>query len=177
MDPIALDNALGCLRPFRADDALAVAAYANNPKIALNLRDMFPHPYALGDAERFISMVTGERRPSVLAIDVNGAAIGCIGLRLQEDVERVSAELGYWLAEPFWGRGITTAAVRAMVAYAMPAFGLTRIFALPYAHNTASARVLEKAGFRLEARLRRAVIKDGVVLDQLQYAINDDHKG
>ncbi len=177
MNPIALENRLGCLRPLRAEDAAAIATHANNRKIWLNVRDMFPHPYAVADAKRFISMVAGQQRPTVLAIDVNGEAAGTIGLRLQEDVERVSAELGYWLAEPFWGRGITTAAVRGMVRYAFPTFGLTRIFALPYAHNTASARVLEKAGFHLEARLRRSVVKDGAVLDQLQYAINDDHEG
>ncbi len=174
---IDLEHHLGCLRIPRPSDAASLARYANDRNVWLNLRDAFPHPYAIEDAKRFIAMAADRRPPTILVIDVEGEAVGAIGLTLKDDVERVSAELGYWLAEPFWGRGITTAAVRAMVAYAFDTFDLTRVFALPYARNAASSRVLEKAGFHLEARLRRAVVKDGVVLDQLQYAVNDDHEG
>ena len=87
------------------------------------------------------------------------------------DVERTSAEIGYWLGEGVWGRGIASAAVRAVSEHAFAAYGLTRLFAVPYARNAASARVLEKAGYVLEGRLRRSAIKDGVVLDQLLYAL------
>jgi RimJ/RimL family protein N-acetyltransferase len=89
---------------------------------------------------------------------------------MQHDVERVSAEIGYWLAEPFWGRGIATEALAAVTSYAIETHGFTRVFAVPFATNPASCRVLEKAGYVLEARLRRSAIKDGQVIDQLQYA-------
>ena len=95
---------------------------------------------------------------------------GSVGFVLRTDVERVSAEIGYWLAEPFWGRGITTEALIALTKYAIGTHGLTRIYALPFAWNVASCRVLEKAGYVLEARLRRSAIKDGQITDQMQYA-------
>ena len=99
-------------------------------------------------------------------------AVGGIGFVVNADVERVSAEIGYWLAEPFWRRGITTEALMATTRYAAEAHGLTRIYALPFAWNQGSCRVLEKAGYVLEARLRRSAIKDGCITDQLQYAFN-----
>ncbi len=190
---IELPAKLGCLREARDDDVPSLARYANNRAVWINLRDGFPHPYALDDAKRFVAMIRDHQPPTILVIESEGCcdgtadsrglpqfragdreAIGAIGLTLHRDVERVSAELGYWIAEPFWGRGITTAAVRAMVTYAFETFPLTRVYALPYAANVPSARVLEKAGFRLEARMRRAVIKDGRVQDQLMYAITDE---
>jgi RimJ/RimL family protein N-acetyltransferase len=103
------------------------------------------------------------------AMAVEGLAVGGIGLHLQGDVERVSAEIGYWLGESFWGRGIATEALGAVTRYGIETYHLTRVFALPFAHNTASCRVLEKAGYRLEGRLRRSAIKDGQIVDQLQY--------
>jgi len=104
------------------------------------------------------------------AIAVDEKAVGGIGFRLQSDVDRVSAEIGYWLSEPFWGRGIVTEALGAVTKYAIERHGLTRVYALPFATHTASCRVLEKAGYTLEARLRRSAIKNGVVCDQIQYA-------
>ena len=104
------------------------------------------------------------------AIAVGGEAVGGIGYVLQQDVERVSAEVGYWLGEPFWGRGITPEALAAVTRYAIEQHQLTRLFAVPFAYNTASCRVLEKAGYVVEGRLRRSAIKDGQVVDQLQYA-------
>ncbi len=99
-----------------------------------------------------------------------GEAAGGVGFVLRQDVERVSAEIGYWLAEPFWGRGIATEALVALTGYAIANHALTRIYALPFAWNAASCRVLEKAGYRLEARLRRSAIKNGVITDQLRCA-------
>ena len=104
------------------------------------------------------------------AIAVGGEAVGGIGFVLQQDVERVSAEIGYWLGEAFWGRGIVTEALAAVTRYAIEQHQLTRVFAVPFAYNAPSCRVLEKAGYVLEARLRRSAIKDGTVVDQLQYA-------
>ena len=110
-----------------------------------------------------------QRPETAFAIAVGGAAVGGIGFVMMPDVERVSAEIGYWLAEPFWGRGISTEAV-GVTRYAIETHGLTRVFATPFASNQASCRVLEKAGYVLEARLRRSAIKDGRIVDQMQYA-------
>jgi ribosomal-protein-alanine N-acetyltransferase len=158
------------VRDLRVDDAASLARHANNRKIWLNVRDRFPHPYTEADARRFIAAVTALSPRRNFAIEVDGAAIGGIGLRLQEDVERVSAELGYWVGEPYWGRGIATAAVQAMTAYGFERYGLSRIYAVVFDWNPASARVLEKAGYSLEGRMRRSAIKDGTVVDQLLYS-------
>ncbi len=101
---------------------------------------------------------------------MEGEVVGSIAFKPQQDVERMSAEVGYFLAEAFWGRGIATEALVAVTSHAIDTCGLTRIFAVPFAWNTASCRVLEKAGYSLEGRLRRSAIKDGVITDQLQYA-------
>ena len=156
------------IRSWRASDLEPLVRYANNRKIWLNLRDRFPHPYAKADGQRFIRSM--RQADPETAFAVVGEAAGGIGFMLQHDVDRASAEIGYWLGEPFWGRGIATEALAAMTRYAIDTHGLTRVFAVPFAHNVASCRVLEKAGFVLEARLRRSAIKDGQVLDQLQYA-------
>lgn len=159
------------LRDWRDTDADALARHADDRDIWLNLRDAFPHPYRLEDAHRFLAMVAKQDPRTFFAIEVDGEAAGGIGLMLHADVERLTAELGYWLARPHWGRGIMTAAVRAFALDRMREHGLVRIVALPYARNAASCRVLEKAGFVLEARMRQAVIKDGVVQDQMLYAL------
>ena len=176
---ILLTNAV--LRPWRLDDAESIAKYANNRNIWRNLRDRFPHPYSLQDAHEFLagraeigSSLGVQRTPTIetsFAIEVDGEAAGSIGLLLNDDVHRGTAELGYWLAEPHWGRGIVTEAARAMVAYGFDDLGLRRIEAVVFAWNPASTRVLEKAGLTFEARLRKQVIKDGEVMDALLYAI------
>jgi RimJ/RimL family protein N-acetyltransferase len=158
------------IRSWRAADVPALVRHANNRKIWLNLRDRFPHPYGKADAQRFLRMARSMSPETFFAIAVGDEAVGAIGYVLQHDVERVSAEMGYWLAEDFWGRGIATEALRAITAHAMASHGLTRVFAVPFAHNRGSCRVLEKAGYVLEGRLRRSAIKDGVIIDQLQYA-------
>jgi len=158
------------VRSWRASDLDPLVRHANNRNIWINLRDRFPHPYTKADGQRFLRTVRGADPETAFAIGVDGEAAGGIGFVLQHDVERVSAEIGYWLGEPFWGRGITTEALAAVTDYAIDTHGLTRVFAVPFAHNAASCRVLEKAGYALEARLRRSAIKDGRIVDQLQYA-------
>jgi ribosomal-protein-alanine N-acetyltransferase len=101
---------------------------------------------------------------------VDGQAVGTISFTLGRNVERISAEVGYWISQAYWGRGIATAAVQAVTAFAMAEHGLTRVFALPFAENAASCRVLEKAGFTREARLRKSAQKAGRVKDQYLYA-------
>lgn len=158
------------VRQWRPSDAESIAKHANNRKIWLNLRDAFPHPYNLEDAHAFIKMAMNRQPETFFCIEVQGEAAGGIGFSLRSDVERVSAEIGYWLGEEFWGLGIMTEALRTVTTYALTAHALTRVYALPYSYNTASARVLEKAGFALEGRLRKSVIKNGQVVDQFMYA-------
>jgi RimJ/RimL family protein N-acetyltransferase len=158
------------IRPWSLDDASAVQQHANNRKIWINLRDVFPHPYTLEDARAFLGFVLKEEPTTTFAIANESEAIGCIGLRLGNDVHRKTAELGYWLGEPFWGRGNMSEAVQEFTRWAFEAFDLQRIFAQPFENNKASARVLEKAGFVCEGRLRANALKDGKVLDSLIYA-------
>jgi [ribosomal protein S5]-alanine N-acetyltransferase len=158
------------VRSWRTSDAESLLRHANNRNIWLNLRDAFPHPYTKHDARAYIRSVRDRSPETTFAIAVNDEAVGSIGFVLRTDVERVSAEIGYWLAEPFWGRGIATEALAAVTRHAIAVHKLTRVYALPFAWNGASCRVLEKAGYVLEARLRRSAIKNGIITDQLQYA-------
>jgi ribosomal-protein-alanine N-acetyltransferase len=160
------------VRSWRSSDLEPLVRYADNRNIWIHLRDRFPHPYTTADGRVFLREMLAQRPETTFAIAVDGEAAGCIGYQPQADVERVSAEIGYWLGEPFWGRGIATEALGALTQYAVATHGLTRVYALPFASNTASCRVLEKAGYRLEGRLRRSAIKNGSVTDQLQYAFN-----
>jgi len=158
------------VRSWTNDDIGSLVKYANNRKIWLNLRDRFPHPYTRRDGREFIQLARSQRPETMFAIEVDGEAAGGIGFVPHMDVERVSAEIGYWLGEPFWGRGIVTEALVEVTKHAIETHKLTRVYAVPYARNEASCRVLEKAGYVLEGRLRRSCIKDGEVLDQMQYA-------
>ena len=161
------------LRPWRLEDAAIMAVYADNEKVARNLRDVFPHPYAPENAEQFIhSCLAAEEGQALFrAITVDGQAVGSIALTRGGDVYRRSAELGYWLAEPHWGKGIMTGAVRRICAEGFARWDIVRIFAEPYAYNTPSRRVLEKAGFALEGVLRQSVWKRGQLLDSCMYAL------
>jgi ribosomal-protein-alanine N-acetyltransferase len=158
------------IRHWSPKDADALQRYANNRKIWENLRDIFPHPYSLQDAKAFLDFVTKARPVMDFAITNETEAIGCIGLRLGNDVHRHTAELGFWLGEPFWGRGIMTEAVTAFTPWAFRWFELLRIFAQPFASNTASVRVLEKSEFACEGRLKANVLKNEKLLDSLMYA-------
>lgn len=158
------------VRSWDGSDATAIATHANSHAIWLNLRDRFPHPYTRNHAVSFIHRVKMNRPETTFCIEADGQAVGGIGFMLQHDIERVSAEIGYWLGERYWGRGICTDALRAVTQYAIESHGLTRLFAVPFAHNAASCRVLEKAGYVLEGHLRRSAIKDGQVRDQRLYA-------
>lgn len=160
------------VRSWREEDAVSVARHADNRKIWRNLRDAFPSPYTLDDARAYIARAQTADPETGWAIVVEGEAAGSIGVKPGTDVERVSAEIGYWLAEPFWGRGITTEALAAITRHAASSFGLMRVFALPFEWNPASFRVLEKAGYRLEGELRRSAIKDGRIVGQRLYGWN-----
>lgn len=161
------------LRPWRETDAVSLTRYADNLKIAVNLRDAFPYPYTPADAEAYVRgcMEREGERQLCRAIVINGEAAGSIGVFLGNDVYRKSAELGYWLGEPFWGRGIMTAAVEQICLDAFRRFDIVRMYAEPYAQNMGSRRVLEKTGFTLEGTLRRRVYKCGEFWDSCLYAL------
>lgn len=164
-----LDLGEWCVRSFSAGDADAIATYANNRHISINLRDRFPYPYTRADAELFLDAAWAQQPESDFAIASRREVIGGIGYHRQSDVHRLTAEIGYWLGEPFWGRGIATRAVHALTEYVFVTTPLVRLYAHVFEWNPASARVLEKCGYRLEGRLRHSVLKDGRIIDQLIY--------
>ena len=159
------------LRPWREEDIDRIPRHANNPGIARFLTDQFPHPYTRQDAKEFLHSVRQQSPLKVFAIDVAGEAVGSIGVFPQADIHRKNAEMGYWLSEAYWGKGIMTEAIRRMVDYGFRTFDITRIFARPFGTNKASQRVLEKAGFTLEARFEKALFKQDEFIDELVYAI------
>lgn len=165
-----LDCGICVIRPYRLDDRDAVARNANNRKVWANVRDAFPHPYTLDDADAWLAHATAALPMAHFAIEADGEFAGGIGVRLQPDVDRVSAELGYWLGEEFWGRGIATAAIQGFTPWAFEAFDLERIYATPFHWNLASCRALEKASFNKEGVMRHAALKDGVLADLPLYA-------
>jgi len=158
------------VRNWRREDLDCLLRYANNPKIAANLRDQFPHPYTRREGIEYLNYVRTMEVPMSFALEFAGEAIGGIGFKQGTDIARLSVEMGYWLGEPFWGRGLTTRAVSATSDWAFDAYRIVRIFATAFAHNVASMRVLEKSGFQREGILRRSAIKNGVIVDQVVYA-------
>ena len=158
------------VRNWRRDDLESLLRYANNPKIAANLRDQFPHPYTRREGIDYLNYVRSMEVPTSFAVEFAGEAIGGIGFKQGTDIGRLSMEMGYWLGEPFWGRGLTTRAVTAVSDWAFDNYKVVRIFATAFAQNVASMRVLEKSGFLREGILRRSAIKNGVLLDQVMYA-------
>lgn len=159
------------IREYRDGDAPALVRHANNRNIWRNLRDRFPHPYTHRDAFRWLRQVSLQAPPHDFAIATDEELIGAIGLQPQDDVHRQCAEIGYWVAEPYWGRGIATRAVRALTEHAFATTSLVRLYAMVFAWNPASARVLEKAGYACEGCLRQSVLKDNELTDQFIYAV------
>ncbi|MGN0150973.1 MAG: GNAT family N-acetyltransferase [Wujia sp.] len=164
------------LRAWKKEDAESVAVAANNEKIARNLRNVFPYPYALADAEWYVNdcIAHGEEHQITRAIVVDGKAVGSIGIFVKDDVYEKSGELGYWLAEECWGKGIMTEAVKKICREAYDKFDIVRIFAEPFAHNMGSRRVLEKAGFTCEGIMRDGVFKGGMVYSYCMYSLLKD---
>jgi RimJ/RimL family protein N-acetyltransferase len=159
------------LRRWQLSDLDNLVKYANNPNIAKNLTDAFPNPYFIEDGKRFIEMANTNPVLIYRAIIVDDSAIGSIGAKLQEDVHRKNAEMGYWLAEPFWGKGIITEAIMRFVDLMFSETEIERIFARPFGTNIASQQVLIKAGFKLEAVFEKTLIKYNEYLDEYVFAI------
>jgi [ribosomal protein S5]-alanine N-acetyltransferase len=158
------------IRAWRSEDNESLAHHANNREVWLTLRDLFPHPYTIADADAFISQAMAEEPATKFCIDIDGVAVGGIGIRLGTDVHRYTAELGYWIGREFWSRGVMTEAVAAFTDWAFVTFNLHRVFAQSFSTNPASARVLEKAGFVFEGRLKKSVFKAEQLIDSLLYA-------
>ena len=159
------------LRPWTPADVESLVLFANNNEIARYLSDRFPHPYTVAAGEAFIAMAIAEKPVSIFAIDINGQASGGIGLHPQTDIQCKNAELGYWLAQPYWGKGIITKAILQMVDYGFTTFDINRIFARPFGINTGSQKALQKAGFILEAKFEKTFFKNGTYHDELVYAV------
>ncbi|OFX59709.1 MAG: GNAT family N-acetyltransferase [Bacteroidetes bacterium GWA2_30_7] len=162
------------LRPWNINDLDSLVRYANNYKIAKNMSDGFPHPYTIESGKTFIENASKQNPVHYFAIDINREAVGAIGFMPQTDIHRKNAELGYWLAESFWGKGIIPNAIKEIVEIAFKNFDINRIFARPFGSNLASQKVLEKAGFKLEARFEKSLIKNGEYEDELVYAIRKE---
>jgi len=158
------------VRSWEWSDRDSIVLHASNRKVWLNLRDRFPHPYTKKDAQTWLDIVVDSRPETNFAIAVNDEAVGGIGFSLQADVGRRSAEIGYWLGEDYWGHGIASEALTVVTEYAFANFDLCRLYAHVFEWNAASMRVLEKAGYVLEGRLKKSVTKDNQTIDQLMYA-------
>ena len=159
------------VRSWERRDGDAIVRHANNRNVWINLRDRFPYPYTFTDARNWLECIVGLKPETNFAIAVAGEAVGGIGFTMQPDVGRRSAEIGYWLGEEFWGRGIASEALVAVTDHAFANHDLCRVYAHVFDWNRASARVLEKAGYEFEGRMRKSVTKDGQTIDQLMYAI------
>jgi RimJ/RimL family protein N-acetyltransferase len=170
MSAMHLDCGTCIVRNWRAADRASLVQSANNRNVWRNLTHRFPHPYTDADVDAWFSFLAQMTEPSHWAIEVEGSAVGGIGVILGEGVYEKSGHFGYWLGEPYWGRGIATAAVRPTSDYVMERFGLARLEAPVFDWNPASMRVLEKCGFVREALLRRSVYKDGNIIDAVLYA-------
>lgn len=163
------------LRPWKISDLDNLVKYANNWNIAKNMTDQFPFPYSEKDGKAFIEMATKDDPIHIFAIDIDGQAVGGIGIHPQNDIHRKNAELGYWLAEPFWGQGIISNAIKLIVDFAFETYAINRVFARPYGTNIASQKVLEKNNFVLEGKFDQVLIKDNLLLDELVYAIRREN--
>lgn len=159
------------VRKYRVGDEASLVHSANNRKLWRNLRDRFPYPYTMNDAIWWVQTASAAYPTTDFAIVVDGLAVGGVGLVLKDDVYRGTAEIGYWLGEEYWGRGIVTEVVQTMTAYAFEVFHLHRIYAEVFEWNPASMRVLEKCGYQCEGRLRKSVTKDGQTIDAFLYAV------
>ncbi len=159
------------LKKLELADALIFALHANNYNVWINLTDRFPHPYTEENAKDFIKMTLAHQPTQIKGIYIGEEPIGAIGLHPLEDVFAKNIELGYWIAEPYWGKGIMSKAIGQTVEYAFANFDINRIFARPFGRNKGSIKALEKNGFQLEATLPSTIFKDGKFEDELVYAI------
>lgn len=158
------------VRDWARTDRESLLKHANNRKVWRNLTHLFPHPYTAEDAERWFALVEAMPEPTHWAIDVDGHAVGGVGLVRKDGIHVKSASFGYWLGEAYWGRGIMTQVVGKVVPHVLSRWALVRLESPVFAWNPASMRVLEKCGFVREGVARASVFKDGEIIDQVVYA-------
>lgn len=163
------------LRPWHLDDLDHLVAIANNKNIAKYMADVFPHPYTIENGKTFIGFAASNHNSKIFAITVEGKPVGSIGLHLQTDILRKNAEIGYWLSETYWGKGLIKNAIEQIVDYGFKNLDIVRIFARIYGNNTPSQRVIEKAGFKLEGRFEKTIFKNNEFLDELIYAVRKNN--
>ena len=159
------------IRNIRESDAENLAKYGDNKKIWDNMRDYFPNPYKLEDAISFIKMIQANEPITTFAINYKDELIGIIGYNLQTDIYKHSAEIGYWLAEPFWGRGFISKAIKLAIEHAFSVMDIKRLYTSVFEHNLGSIRVLEKTGFVYEGKGIKAVMKNGEYYNDLRYSL------
>ena len=170
----ALITPSSLLRPWREEDRDSLVTHADNVQIASYMRDGFPNPYTLADADRFIAMATGDQPHLFLAIEMDGSAVGGIGIYFPGDIYRQTGEIGYWISQEYRGRGIVTDAIRVILPVAFKSYDIIRIQAGVFSNNPVSMRVLIKNGFLLEAVHKNAITKYGIILDEYLYVIFRD---
>ncbi len=158
------------LRPLRDSDKEDLARFANNKKIWDNLRDLMPHPYTTENAAFFINLTKQEHTQMIFAIEYNGQFCGVIGLTSQFDVYKKTAEIGYWIGEPFWNKGIATEAVKLITDYGLNQLDLVRIYTGVFEYNISSMKVLEKSGYKKEGVFEKAILKNGQIWNEHRYA-------
>lgn len=159
------------LRPWNHQDIDNLVSFANNFNIAKNLTDQFPFPYTRADGERFIEIAINSKSSLLFAIDLQGTAIGGIGIHPQDDIYRKNAEIGFWLAECYWGNGYMNNAISKITAYAFQTMDVERIYARVFENNIASQRVLQKSGFQLDGKFQKTIFKNNEFLDEYIYSI------
>ena len=153
------------LRQWKKSDAEALAKIANNKKIWNNVRDRLPYPYTKKDAKEWLSLVKQQKTVTTFCVEADGEMAGSVGFTIKDDVYRKSVEIGYFIGEAFWGRGIATEAIRQLIEYIQENRDIVRIYAEVFEYNKASMKVLEKNGFYLESIRKKAAVKNDTILD------------
>lgn len=159
------------LRKWKKSDINSLVHHANDYDIAKYLNDQFPYPYTKDCGRSFIQMAALQKPTQIFAIDIDGKAVGALGIHIQDGVLRKNAEIGYWLGREYWGRGIMSLALPMVVDYAFKTFDITRIFARVFEGNAGSIHVLKKNGFKMEAKFEKTIFKNGVFFDEYIFAI------
>lgn len=161
------------LRPWHIDDLETLVSIANNANIAKYMADVFPHPYTHEKGKTFIEFASNNPTACIFALTINNKPVGSIGLHLQSDILKKNAEIGYWLSEEYWGKGIIVDAINQIVKYGFENLDIVRIFARIYGTNIPSQKVITKAGFKLEAKFDKTIFKNDEFLDELIYAVRN----
>lgn len=158
------------LRPLRDNDATILAQLANNRKIWINVRDLLPSPYSIDDANNFISLSQNENPQMSFAIEFNNQFCGMVGLAAQSDVYKRTAEIGYWIGEPYWNKGIATIAVKLLTAYGFDQLDFIRIHTGVFEYNIGSMKVLTKNGYEKDGVFKKSILKDGKIYDEHRFS-------